>query len=183
MSPPAAQNDASITSLTLHDPAAIESLLGRLGISFERYDHAPVFTCEEAEAAVPDTGAVHTKNLFLRDKRGRRHVLLVTTCATVVNVKLFAKQVDADNLSFASPERLMRYLGVTPGSVTVLGLVNDTEHAVEVVIDEVVWRAPRLHAHPLVNSSTLVLAHDGLARFLEHTDHAPRVLALEATPH
>ena len=157
----------------------IETLLGRLGIAFERYDHAPVYTCEEAEQAVPATGAVHTKNLFLRDKRGRRHVLLVTTCSTIVNVKSFAKQVGADNLSFASPERLMRYLGVTPGSVTVLGLARDTERAVEVVIDESVWRAPRLHAHPLVNSATLVLTHDGLERFLEHTGHVPRVLVVE----
>lgn len=162
----------------IHDPAAIEALLSQLGVSFERYEHAPVFTCEEAVAAVPNTGAVHTKNLFLRDKRGRRHVLLVTTCASVVNVKQFAKQVDADNLSFASPERLMRYLGVTPGSVTVLGLVHDMEHAVDVVIDDEVWRAPRLHAHPLVNSATLVLTHDGLERFLEHTGHAARVVAL-----
>jgi Ala-tRNA(Pro) deacylase len=165
------------------EPAAVEALLARLGITFERYDHAPVFTCDEAERAVPPTGAVHTKNLFLRDKRGRRHVLLVTTCATIVNVKAFAKQVDADNLSFASPERLMRYLGVTPGSVTVLGLVHDTECAVEVVIDDAVWRAPRLHAHPLVNSATLVLTHDGLERFLAHTGHSPQVMTLEgATP-
>ena len=164
-----------------HDPATIEALLTRLAIGFERYDHAPVFTCEEAEAAVPDTGAVHTKNLFLRDKRGRRHVLLVTTCATTVNVKQFAKQVDADNLSFGSPERLMRYLGVTPGSVTVLGLANDTERGVEVVIDDAVWSAPRLHAHPLVNSATLVLTHDGLTRFLEHTGHTPLVLTLDGT--
>ena len=157
----------------------IEELLTELGISFERHDHAPVFTCEEAERAVPDTGAVHTKNLFLRDKRGRRHVLLVTTCATVVNVRAFARQVAADNLSFASPERLLRYLGVTPGSVTVLGLVHDAERAVEVVVDDAVWRAPRLHAHPLVNSATLVLTHEGLERFLEHTGHSPRVVTLE----
>ena len=160
-------------------PAAIENLLSQLGISFERYDHAPVFTCEEAERAVPETGAVHTKNLFLRDKRGRRHVLLVTTCATTVNVKRFASQVGADNLSFASPERLLRYLGVTPGSVTVLGLVHDTERAVEVVIDDTVWRAPRLHAHPLVNSATLVLTHEGLERFLAHTGHSARLLTLD----
>jgi len=169
--------------MSLHDPASIEALLTQLGIRFERYEHAPVFTCEEAERAVPETGAVHTKNLFLRDKRGRRHVLLVTTCATTVNVKRFASQVAADNLSFASPERLMRYLGVTPGSVTVLGLVHDTERAVEVVIDETVWRAPRLHAHPLVNSATLVLTHDGLEQFLAHTGHQARMVTLdEAAP-
>jgi len=161
------------------DQAAIEQLLGQLRIVYERHEHAPVFTCEEAERAVPDTGAVQTKNLFLRDKRGRRHVLLVTTCATVVNVKAFARQVGIDNLSFASSERLMRYLGVTPGSVTVLGLINDTEHAVEVFVDDTVWRAPRVHAHPLANSATLVLTHEGLEQFLQHTGHTTRVLTLD----
>ena len=131
----------------------------------------------ETEALV-DTGAVRTKNLFLRDKRARRHVLLVTTCAKSVNLRAFADQIGADNLSFASAERLARYLGVTPGAVTVLGLSNDTARDVELYVDEEVWRAERLHAHPLVNTATLVLTHDGLARFLAHTGHTPAVVRI-----
>ena len=147
------------------------ALLDALGVAFVRHDHAAVFTCEEAERAVPDTGAVHTKNLFLRDKRGRRHLLVVTTCARAVNLKALADRLGIDNLSFASPDRLAKHLGVTPGSVTVLGLMCDKDGAVEVVIDEEVWRADRIHAHPLVNTATLVLDHAGLVRFLEHTGH------------
>ena len=158
----------------------IDTLLATLGITAERYEHAAVYTCEEAERAVPDTGAVHTKNLFLRDKRGRRHVLLVTTCAKSVNLRAFTDQVDADNLSFASPDRLARYLGVTPGSVTLLGLATDAAHVVELYIDEDVWRAPRIHAHPLVNTATLVLSHDDVVRFLEHTGHVPKILSLSS---
>ena len=165
----------------ISNPAELGALLADLGVAYDRHDHEPVFTCEEIERAVPATGAVQTKNLFLRDKRGRRHVLLVTTCETKVDVKGFARQVGIDNLSFASPERLMRYLGVTPGSVTVLGLVNDQNREVELFIDESVWQAPRLHAHPLVNSSTLVITHDGLQRFLEHTGHSPRIVSLNQT--
>lgn len=156
----------------------IDAVLATLGITPERYDHVAVYTCEEAERAVPDTGAVHTKNLFLRDKRGRRHVLLVTTCAKSVNLRAFAGQVNADNLSFASADRLSRYLGVSPGSVTMLGLANDSSRSVELYVDEEVWNAHRIQAHPLVNTATLVLTHDDVVRFLEHTGHAPRVIRI-----
>jgi Ala-tRNA(Pro) deacylase len=160
---------------------SIDGLLATLGIIAERYEHAAVYTCEEAERAVPKTGAVHTKNLFLRDKRGRRHVLLVTTCEKSVNLRAFAGQADADNLSFGSPERLARHLGVTPGSVTLLGLVNDTALAVELYVDEDVWRAERIHAHPLVNTATLVLSHEDVEKFLEHTGHTPRIVRIRMT--
>lgn len=158
--------------------ADVDALLASLGIAPERYEHEAVYTCEEAERAVPDTGAVHTKNLFLRDKRGRRHVLLVTTCAKSVNLRAFAAQVAADNLSFASPDRLARHLGVSPGSVTLLGLANDASRAVELFVDDEVWNAHRIHAHPLVNTATLVLTHDDVVRFLAHTGHVPKVVRI-----
>ena len=157
----------------------IYALLESLSIPFERYDHAPVFTCDEADAAVPNTAAVQTKNLFLRDKRGRRHILLVTSCAKSVDVKRFADQIDADHLSFGSAERLEKYLGVTPGSVTVLGLMNDALNAVELCVDADVWHTPSWRCHPLINSVTLVLARTDIERFLSHTGHTPRVLKLE----
>jgi len=157
----------------------VYALLDSLNIPYERYDHAPVFTCDEADAAVPNLAAVQTKNLFLRDKRGRRHILLVTSCAKSVDVKRFANQVDADHLSFGSAERLEKYLGVTPGSVTVLGLMNDSANAVEVYVDADVWRTPSWRCHPLINSITLVLARTDIERFLAHTGHTPRVLTLD----
>ena len=157
----------------------IYTLLDSLNIGYERYDHAPVFTCDEADAAVPNHAAVQTKNLFLRDKRGRRHILLVTSCAKSVDVKRFADQIDADHLSFGSAERLQKYLGVTPGSVTVLGLMNDSARAVELCVDADVWRTPSWRCHPLINSITLVISRPDIERFLAHTGHVPRVLTLE----
>lgn len=156
--------------------------LAELQIPFERHDHAPVFTCEEAYAAMPGHEAVQTKNLFMRDKRGRRHILLVTTCEKSVDVKAFAEQADADRLSFASPERMMKYLGVEPGSVTVLGLVNDVENGVELYIDRDVWDTPRWRCHPLVNTATLVLSREDLERFFAHTGHRPNVVSLRVLP-
>ena len=154
------------------------AVLDELEISYTRYEHTPVFTCDQAYAALPDTPAVQTKNIFLRDKRGRRHLLLVTTCEKAVDIKRFAEQSGADRLSFASPERLMKYLGVEPGSVTVLGLIHDTANAVELYIDADVWETPEWRCHPLVNTATLVIPRDGVEKFLAHTGHRARVLGL-----
>jgi Ala-tRNA(Pro) deacylase len=154
----------------------VYALLDSLGVRYERFDHAPVFTCEEADAAVPNHAAVQTKNLFLRDKRGRRHILVVTSCARTVNIKHIADLVDADRLSFGSPERLMKYLGVTPGSVTVLGLMNDATQGVELCVDADVWNTPAWRCHPLINSSTLVISRGDIEKFLAHTGHTARVV-------
>ena len=156
----------------------VYALLDSLGIRYERYDHAPVFTCDEADAAVPNHAAVQTKNLFLRDKRGRRHILLVTSCEKAVDIKRFAEQAGADHLSFGSPERLAKYLGVAPGSVTVLGLMHDVAHGVELFVDGDVWRTPAWRCHPLINSVTLILSRGDVERFIAHTGHSARVVEL-----
>lgn len=158
--------------------ADLDAFLAAHGIDYVRHEHPPVFTCDEEKANVPESGAARTKNLFMRDRRGRRHLLLVTSCAKEVSIAAFAERAGADRLSFASPERLMKYLGVEPGSVTVLGLVNDPDHAVEVFLDADVWSAPSIHAHPLRNDATLVLTHDALVRFLAATGHRHRVVTV-----
>jgi Ala-tRNA(Pro) deacylase len=158
-------------------PPDIFDVLAMLGIPYARHDHAPVFTCEEAAAAVPvEPGTSHTKNLFLRDKKGRRHWLLVTDCAKSVDLRQLAPTIGADHLSLGSAERLARYLGVTPGAVTILALINDRDHAVELVIDADVWAAARLRCHPLVNTSTLVITRGDVERFLTLTGHAPAIV-------
>ena len=160
-------------------------LLGFLnthGITFARHDHPPVFTCDEELRHVPESGAARTKNLFMRDRRGRRHLLLVTLCSKSVSIADFTEVTGADRLSFASPERLMKHLGVEPGSVTLLGLVNDVGHAVELYIDADVWSAPSIHAHPLRNDATFVLSHADVVRFLAATGHQPRIVTVRSRP-
>ncbi|HET9452945.1 MAG TPA: prolyl-tRNA synthetase associated domain-containing protein [Gemmatimonadaceae bacterium] len=158
----------------------IYSYLSERDIPYVRHDHPPVFTCEEEREHVPESGAARTKNLFLRDRRGKRHLLLVTSCAKTVSIATFADVAGADRLSFASPERLKERLGVEPGSVTMLGLITDTSHAVELFIDTDVWSAPAVHAHPLRNDATLVLSHDALVRFLAATGHSPRIVSIRS---
>jgi Ala-tRNA(Pro) deacylase len=156
------------------------SFLNAHSIKFVRHDHPAVFTCEEELRHVPESGAARTKNLFMRDRRGRRHLLLVTLCSKSVSIAEFAETAGADRLSFASPERLIKYLGVEPGSVTLLGLVNDAAHAVELYIDADVWSAPSIHAHPLRNDATFVLSRSDVLRFLAATGHSPRIVTLRS---
>jgi Ala-tRNA(Pro) deacylase len=165
---------------SLQNQAHLLALLDELKISYDRYDHAPVRTCEQAEVEVPNVDAVQTKNLFLRDKRGRRHLLLVTSCTKSVDLKAFGEQAGMDHISFASPERLAKYIGVEPGSVTVLGLFVDSERAVELFVDSDVWHTQRWRCHPMVNSATLVLTRQAIELFLARTGHTPTVLSLAA---
>ncbi|MBL8988553.1 MAG: prolyl-tRNA synthetase associated domain-containing protein [Gemmatimonadetes bacterium] len=161
------------------DVAGLLARLDQLGVRYDRHDHAAVFTCDEAERTVPaEVVAAHTKNLFLRDQKGRRHWLVVTDCAKQVDLKALAPLIGADKLGLASPERLLRFLGVTPGSVTVLGLVNDRDRAVELVVDRDVWETERWRAHPLVNTATLILERSGVEAFLAATGHTPRIVAV-----
>lgn len=160
---------------------SLYDLLARHSIEHLRFDHEAVFTCDQADHVVPaSVGAIHSKNLFLRDKRGRRHWLLVTPCEKSVDLKRMAGLLDTDTLSLGSPERLMRYLGVTPGSVTILALMNDADHQVELVLDREVWSGAPVRCHPMVNTSTLVLSRVQLQRFLDVTGHVPRLLDVPA---
>ena len=83
-------------------------------------------------------------------------------------------------MGFASAERLQKHLGIKPGSVSLLGLVNDEAHAVEFVIDRALWEAEAVHAHPLTNTATMVVPHADLERFLAATGHVPRVIDVPA---
>jgi len=145
-------------------------------IEYERHDHPAVFTCEQAERLVPDMPAAKTKNLFLRDRKGRRHFLVVVGYEKAVDLKALTPLLGVRKLGFASPERLKRYLGVDAGSVSILGLMNDADQAVEVIVDEGLWGAEAFRCHPLVNTSTLAISRDDIQRFLQITGHQVRIL-------
>ncbi len=146
-------------------------------IHYERHDHPAVFTVEEADVYAESIPGAHTKNLFLRDKKGKRHFLVVADSHANVNLKDIASMLDVSNLSFASPERLMKHLGIEPGSVSSLALWTDREaHNVEVVFEKAVWESDLICCHPLVNTTTLVITQTDLRRFLQATGHEVTVL-------
>jgi Ala-tRNA(Pro) deacylase len=146
------------------------------GVDAARHEHPPVMTVEESKRLVPKLPGAKTKNLFLRDKKGRRHFLVTVPHDVAVDLDALATALGVGGVGFASAERLQRHLGLKPGSVSLLGLVNDSAHAVEFVVDRTLWEADAVHAHPLVNTATMVVPHAGLERFLAATGHVPRVI-------
>lgn len=150
-------------------------------ISLPRYEHPAVMTVEESDRLVPKLPGIKTKNLFLRDKKGLRHLLVTVPSERVVDLNRLGEVLGVGRLGFASAERLARHLGITPGAVSLLALINDTSHKVEFVIDRALWGADAVQAHPLVNTATMVIAHTDLERFLAATGHQPRIVDVPAT--
>lgn len=159
---------------------AIYSLLDQLAIPYQRVDHPPVFTCEEASKLLPDLPAAKTKNLFLRDPKSERLFLVVSPEDHRVDLKALAAMLGVKRLSFGSPVRLDAVLGLTPGSVTLLAMVRDREKAVELVVDEAIWQAEQVQCHPLVNTATLIIRLDDVRRLLTHLDREAIVMRLPA---
>jgi len=141
--------------------------LGELGITYERYEHPPVATVEAAAQYWTGIEATHCKNLFLRNQKGDRHYLVILEHQKKADLRKVADQVGDGKLSFGSPERLMTHLGLTPGSVSPFGLINDATHAVRVVLDRDLKSAERLSFHPNINTVTFVVSASDFARFLE----------------
>jgi len=145
-------------------------------IEYERHDHPPVYTVEEASRLVPALPAAKTKNLFLRDKKGLRHFLVVVPAGKRVDLRALPRVVGSSRLSFGSADRLKKYLGVEPGAVTLFAIFNDPGDAVELIVDESLWHSKAFQFHPLVNTSTLVISRDNLSRFLDAAGHEIRSL-------
>ena len=161
-------------------PATAEDLFQRLrelGIDYETAHHPPVFTVEEAQAVRGDMIGGHTKNLFLRNKKGRMW-LLVCDEERRLDLKALGKQLEAGRFSFGSPERLMEYLGVIPGAVSPFAVINDKEGQVRLVFERLLLEVPELNFHPLDNSMTTRIATPDVIRFLEDVDHAPDLIDL-----
>ena len=140
--------------------------LTSLGVHYERFEHPPVPTVEEAVKHWAGIDAAHCKNLFLRNQKGNRHYLVIVASTKRADLRAVAAQIGDGKLSFASPERLMTYLGVTPGSVSPAGLINDREHHVRVYLDRDLKSAERISFHPNVNTATLTVTFRDFERFL-----------------
>jgi Ala-tRNA(Pro) deacylase len=148
------------------DDAAVCESLEALGIPFDRHEHPPVFTVGEALEHWAGIDAVHCKNLFLRNKKGDRHFLVVAAHTTAIDIAALAGRIGEGRLSFASAERLAAHLGLTPGAVSPFGLINDRAGRVHVLLDGSLRNAARVGFHPNVNTATVVLSFADFERFL-----------------
>lgn len=159
--------------LDLVDPgAAAFARLDTLGIPYETHAHAPVFTVEQAKAARVRHDGIHTKNLFVRNKKGAMWLVTLPEDRPV-DLRVLGERIGAGHLSVASPERLRTHLGVEPGSVSPLAAVSDTTGAVRVVVAPEILAANAVHVHPLTNDRTTTLSGPDLDRYLRDTGHAP----------
>jgi Ala-tRNA(Pro) deacylase len=140
--------------------------LDALGIGYARHEHPPVFTVEQADEHWRGIDAAHCKNLFLRNKKGSAHYLVVAERSTPIDIRRLTAKLGEDRLSFASAERLQAHLGLSPGAVSPFGLLNDNRRAVTVVLDDSLRLSPRVAFHPNVNTATIALSFEDFERFL-----------------
>ena len=147
-------------------------LLEKLDIGYEYIEHPEAPTIEIAKQYWAGHDAKHCKNLFFRNHKGDRHYLVLLDCDQNMNIHDIEHRLHQGKLSFASEKRLMKYLGVLPGSVTPFGLINDTEHHVHVFIDQELQKAKKVSFHPCVNTASLIIKREDLIRFLEYQTNA-----------
>lgn len=136
-------------------------------IVYEITEHEPVYTMEDMERIGLDRLGTICKNLFIRDAKGKRHFLITADNSTAVDLKELGAKLNAGKVSFASAERLEKYLGVAAGCVSPFGVLNDTEHCVTVVLDKKLQGNNRLGVHPNEHSATLWISYNDLLKAIE----------------
>jgi Ala-tRNA(Pro) deacylase len=146
--------------------ARVYAALDALGITYEKLEHPPVFTADQAAAHWASLPGTPVKNLFLRNKRGDRHYLVILGIEKEADLRQLVKVIGDDRLSFGSPERLMARLGLLPGAVSPFGLINDETQVMRVIIDQDLKRSERLIFHPNINTASVSIAFDDFQRFL-----------------
>lgn len=150
----------------------VYDMLDELGVSYQRVDHEAAFTMEACEEIDKTLQAMTCKNLFLCNRQKTNYYLLLIPGEKVFKTKELSKQIGSARLSFGSPEAMEEMLGVTPGSATIMGLMNDPEHKVQLLVDEEVLQAEYFGCHPCVNTSSLRLkTEDVFGKVLEHLGH------------
>jgi Ala-tRNA(Pro) deacylase len=161
------------------DPAsAVYRELDRLGIAGERREHPAVHTAEEATVHWAGMPGAQVKNLFLRNKKGNRHYLVILGIEKQADLRQLVKVIGDDRLSFASPERLMTHLGLEPGSVSPFGLIHEGARDVVVIVDGDLRQAERVIFHPNTNTASVSIAFADFERFLAERGNRVRYLTL-----
>jgi Ala-tRNA(Pro) deacylase len=159
-------------------PTDLFAFLDRLGIAHTTVTHPALFTVEQSRELRGTIPGGHTKNLFLKDKKGA--LFLVTALEdAVIELKSLHRRLEASGrFSFGSADLMRETLGIEPGAVTPFAVINDRDRRVSVVLDAALMRHDTINAHPLVNTMTTSIARADLLRFLEATGHAPRIEAV-----
>ena len=157
--------------------AAVYARFSGLGIAWTTHEHAPVFTVEEAQQLRGSLPGLHTKNLFLEDRKGR-FWLVVAREELAVDLNALAKSIGAPRFSFGKTADMIGLLGIAPGAVNPFAVMNDREGRVKVVLDEAIATGEVVNFHPMRNDRTVAIAARDLVRFLEACGHAVVVVGV-----
>ncbi len=152
--------------MTAEKEKKVYEVLERLGIAYTRHEHPPVYTVEQAEQHWENITGAHCKNLFLRNKKGNRHYLVIIESSKQADLKSLGHKIGEDRLSLASEKRLMSYLGLEAGAVSPFGLINDSQKEVEVIIDADLQMAGKVNFHPNVNTATVGIDFSDFEKYL-----------------
>lgn len=154
--------------------------LEELEIQYELVEHSPVYTIEDMEKLDPSIfkGAELCKNLFLRDQKGKRHFLVILCGDKQANMQKIQEQAYSTRLSFGSEERLEKHLGLKAGHVSPMGLINNPDKTVEVLLDKDLKNKERLSFHPNTNSASILITFEGLKKFLNSCGHEVEYISI-----
>ena len=145
------------------------SLLDRLSIQYEYHEHPPLATIEDAKIHWQNYNSGRCKNIFFRNHKGDKHYLVILEHLRQLDIHDLERRLKQGKLTFASDQRLKKYLGVEPGSVSPFGLINDSEKHVQLFIDEKLNESERLTFHPNINSASLVISKSDFLKFVGYT--------------
>ena len=152
-------------------PAHLYKLLGDLNIKFKIFEHLPFHTVNEAKKYRENMHGFHTKNLFLRDKK-KKSYLVITHEDKVIDLTLLSQRIRSSRLSFGSKERLFEELGVFPGAVTPLSVINNSKRDINIFLDTEMSQQDTIFCHPLVNDRTISLSYKGLITYFDHLEQS-----------
>jgi Ala-tRNA(Pro) deacylase len=156
----------------------IKDTLTSLAIEFQEFQHPAVFTCAEAHKIEHDIPGIPDKNLFLRNKKGDQYFMLTLPQSKMADLKSISNHLNVRGLSFASAERMMKVLGIEPGSVGLLSLINDTQALTSVYIDEDLLKEEWIQSHPSINTTTIAFKTVDIKILLKHTGHELNIIHL-----
>ena len=156
-------------------------ILDQLNIEFDYYEHPPTPTIEIAMQYWKDVTATHCKNLFFRNHKGNRHYLVVLECSRILDIHDLEKRLKQGKISFGSEQRMEKYLGIQPGSVSPFGIINDIQHHVHTFIDVSLKNAEKISFHPNINTASIVLKFTDFIRFMNSTGNSFEFLELYET--
>lgn len=153
-------------------------ILDELNIDYDIHEHPPVPTVEEALPYWDKIDATHCKNLFFRNHKGNRHYLVILRHDRLLNIRDLEQRLKQGKISFASPKRMEKYLALSGGSVSVFGLINDSENHIHLFLDEALEKAEKITFHPNENTSTLVISRSSLLAFLQWSGNSYEFIKL-----